>query len=127
MVRISTILAIVILVAAGVTVSTQPADDVTRADVRLMRSLNTAENIIRQQSGKYMQLADLIDHKTMGGVRPEITTSGTVVFFQGRQLRLMVSPDGLHYQAMVVPVEGCGTAVFTDERGMIYTGKVIGC
>ena len=120
-------IATVILVAAGVTAFTQPADDVTRADIRLMRSLNTAENMILQQSGKYMQLADLINHKTMGGVRPEITTNGTVVFFQGRQLRLMVSADGMHYQAMVVPVEGCGTAVFTDERGMIYTGKVIGC
>lgn len=120
-------IATVIVVAAGVTVFTQPADEVTRADVRLMRSLNTAENAILQRSGKYLELAQLIDHQTMGGVRPEITTKGTVVFFQGRQLRLMVSPDGKHYQAMVVPVEGCGTAVFTDERGLIYTGKVIGC
>lgn len=122
------ILATVIAVAmAGVAVATQSGDDVTRADIRLMRSLNTAENAIMQRSGKYMELAELIDHQTMGGVRPEITTNGTFVFFQGRQLRLIVSADGSRYQAMVVPVEGCGTAVFTDERGMIYTGKVIGC
>ena len=121
------VLATLILVTAGVTAFTQPADEVTRADVRLIRSLNTAENAIFQRSGKYVELAELIDHQSMGGVRPEMTTNGKFVFFQGRQLRLMVSADGSRYQAMVVPAESCGTAVFTDERGMIYTGKVIGC
>ena len=124
--RISTILLLVGALGADVLTQT-PADPDSREGVRLMRSLNTAENAIWQQSRKYMELAELINHKMMGGVRAEIETNGSVVFFQGRRLRLLVSPDGSQYQAMVLPVERCGTAVFTDERGLIYTGKVIGC
>jgi hypothetical protein len=63
----------------------------------------------------------------MDGVRAEITTNGSDVFYQGRQLRLVLSPDGLQYQAMVVPADSCGTAIFSDERGLIYTGKVLDC
>jgi hypothetical protein len=33
----------------------------------------------------------------------------------------------MQYQAMVVPAETCGTATFSDERGLIYTGKVLDC
>ena len=114
--------------ALATTAFTQSSADPERAaGISLMRFLNTAENAARQQSGKYMELAELINHRMMGGVRAEITTNGSVVFYQGRQLRLLLSPDGLQYQATVVPVDACGTAIFSDERGMIYTGKVIGC
>ena len=126
MFRISAIL--LFLGALETTSLTQSSvDPERRAGITLMRSLNTAEASARSQSGKYIDLADLINHPLMGGVRGEITTDGSGVFYQGRQLRLLLSPDGLQYQAMVVPVESCGTAMFSDERGMIYTGKVLDC
>ena len=112
----------------GTTALTQsPADPERRAGITVMRAINTAEAAARSQSGKYLDLADLINHPMMGGVRAEITTNGSDVFFQGRQLRLLLSPDGSQYQAMVVPADSCGYAIFSDERGMIYTGKVLDC
>ena len=114
--------------ALGTTALTQSsADPERRAGITVMRAINTAEAAARSQSGKYVDLADLINHRMMGGVRAEITTNGSDVFYQGRQLRLLLSPDGSQYQAMVVPVESCGYAIFSDERGMIYTGKVLDC
>jgi hypothetical protein len=121
-------IAVVILLMTTALASTQPAGDPERAAaISLMRALNTAENAARQQTGKYLELSELINHRMMGGVRGQIETNGSVVFFQGRQLRLLLAPDGSQYQAMVVPVDACGTAVFSDERGMIYTGKVLDC
>ena|SRR5687767_8395508 len=126
MFRISVIL--LFLGAMGTTALTQSsADPERKAGITVMRFLNTAEAAARSQSGKYVDLAELINHRVMDGVRGEITTDGSSVFYQGRQLRLLLSPDGLHYHAMVVPVESCGTAIFSDERGMIYTGKVLDC
>ena len=114
--------------ALGTTAFTQSSADPERAaGIRVMRAINTAEHMARQQSGKYVGLAELLDHKAMGGVRADIAATDSVVFYQGRQLRLLLSPDGSQYQAMVVPVESCGTAIFSDERGMIYTGKVLDC
>jgi len=46
----------------------------------------------------------------------------------GLELRLVVSPDGDHYNLWLgqkdVP---CGFAFFSDGRGLIFEGKVIGC
>ena len=114
--------------ALGTTAFTQSSGDPERsAGIRVMRAINTAEHMARQQSGKFVELTELIDHKTMAGVRGDIVTNGSVIFFQGRQLRVALAPDASQYQAMVVPVETCGTAIFSDERGLIYTGKVLDC
>jgi hypothetical protein len=46
----------------------------------------------------------------------------------GLELRLVVSPDGKHYnQWLGEKRENCGVAFYSDERGLIYEGKVIGC
>ena len=114
--------------ALGTTALTQSGPDPERAaGIRVMRAINTAEHVARQQSGRFVELSELIDHKMMGGVRADIEATDSVIFYQGRQLRLLLSPDGSQYQAMVVPVDSCGYAIFSDERGMIYTGKVLDC
>ena len=114
--------------AMGTTAFTQSSGDPERAaGIRVMRAINTAEHIARQQSGKFVELTELIDHKTMAGIRAEIVFNGSLIFYQGRQLRVALAPDGSQYQAMVVPVDTCGTAIFSDERGLIYTGKVLDC
>jgi len=124
--RIWTILTLVS--ALGVTLLSQSTVDPERtAGIRVMRMINTAENVVLQQSGKYVGLAELLDHRAMGGARADFATNGSVVFYQGKQVRLVLSPDSSQYHAMVVPVDTCGTAVFSDERGLIYTGKVLDC
>ena len=106
---------------------TQAPDDDRRAAITVMRAINTAENAVRQTSGKYVELAALLDHRSMGGVKPNIAANGSLIFHKGAQLRLALSADASQYQVMVVPVDTCGVAVFSDERGLIYTGKVLDC
>ena len=47
----------------------------------------------------------------------------------GLELRLVVSPDGSHYNLWIGQKRSvqCGFAFFSDERGVIYEGKAIGC
>ncbi len=127
MTRLS-ILAALLVSLTGTAASTQPAPDAGRAaGVTVMRAINTAQNAVRQQSGKYVLLADLLGHAAMGRVRNDIVIDGDRLTYQGRQLRLALAPDAMQYQAMVVPGEDCGTAIFSNEGGLIYTGKVLDC
>ncbi len=120
--------AVLVVLSVGTVASTQPAADPERtAGIVVMRAINTAENAVRQQSGKYLELADVIDHAALSRVRANIVVSGNAITHQGQQLRLALSPDALQYQVMVVPTATCGTAIFSDERGLIYTGKVLDC
>jgi len=121
-----------LLVLVGCTLATlsasQPAPDAERtAAITVMRAINTAENAVKQSGGKYVELASLLDHQAMGRVKANLVINGTAVSHMGAQVRLTVSPDAAGYQVMVVPVATCGTAVFSDERGLIYTGKVLDC
>jgi hypothetical protein len=47
----------------------------------------------------------------------------------GLELRLVVSPDGKHYSLWLGQKRDvhCGFVFFSDERGVIYEGKAIGC
>ena len=105
----------------------QAPDDERRAGITVMRAINTAENAARRTGGKYVPLAELVNHPMMGGVKANLAVNGEAITHQGSQLRLALSVDGMGYQAMVVPTQTCGTAVFSDERGFIYTGKVLDC
>ena len=118
---------IVVAVSVSAASLQQSPDEERRAAITAMRAINTAENAIRQSTGKYVELAALLDHPMMGRVKANITVTGSVVTHQGARVRLTLSADASQYQAMVVPVATCGTAAFSDERGLIYAGKVLDC
>jgi Tfp pilus assembly protein PilX len=117
------------LVLTGISLAaTQPAaDDERRAAITVLRAINTAENAVKQRGGKYVALAELVEHPAMGRVKPNITMAGPTVTHQGATIRLTLNADGTQYQVAVVPAATCGTAAFSDERGLIYTGKVLDC
>ena len=102
-----------------------PAYD-ARAGVRLMRAINTAENAQRR-SGGYLPLNQLLTLPQMVGVAANVTLDGNDAIYLGQNVRLMVSADRQKYQVAIVPASTCGAAVFTDEGGLIYTGKVLDC
>ena len=128
MVRIVATLIFFVVLVTTAFAFTQPAPDPERrAGITVMRTINTAENAIKQSTGRYVGLNELINHAMMGGVRAEIVANGGTITYRGLQLRLALAPDAMQYQVMVIPAETCGTAVFSDERGLIYTGKVLDC
>jgi hypothetical protein len=121
-------MAMAILATAAVTGAAQPsADDQRRAAITLMRAINTAEHAVKSRGGKFVHLAELLEHPAMGRVKPDIAVNGGVLTHQGATIRLALSTDGTQYQVSVVPGETCGWAAFSDERGLIYTGKVLDC
>lgn len=126
MARLVTALFIAVGVA-GVAAYSQPASDPVRDGITAMRAINTAENMVRNSSGRYGTLPDLLAHPAMERLRADFTVSGGAIAYRGLQVRIALSPDSQQYQAMVVPSERCGTAVFSDESGLIYTGKGLGC
>jgi hypothetical protein len=101
------------------------ADDERRDGIMLMRAINNAELRARQQTGKYVPIVELIEHPMMTRVKPDITVNGTVVSFKGAQIRLALSADASQYVATAVSGAPNHVAVFTDERGVIYTGKAL--
>ena len=116
------------VVLTGIAIAAQaPPDPELRDAITVMRAINTAENAVRQTGGKYVPLVTLVDQAFMKGVRPNIVINGDVITYMDAQLRLVLPADALQYQVMVMPRQSCGVAVFSDERGVIYTGKGLGC
>jgi hypothetical protein len=129
MTRLLSMVAIVVLLA-GVVIGArfQPSgDDQRRAAIAAMRMINTAEHAIKNRDGKFVHLAELLAHPAMGRVKADFAVNGGVVMYHGSTVRLAVSTDGAQYQVSVLPGETCGWAAFSDERGLIYTGKVLDC
>lgn len=106
---------------AGVPQATQ--DDERRAAIKVLRAINTAENAARAKGGRYLPLAELLDHPAMGGVKPDFAVSGTSFTYSGAEVRVALSADAAQY--VVTVVAPSYTAAFTDERGVIYTGKAL--
>jgi len=115
-----------VLGSTAVAARFQPSPDDERRDaITLMRAINTAEAATAGRSAdhKYAPLLELIDHSAMGRVRPDISVSGSAVTYKGAQIRLALSADATQY--IVTSVSPSGVAAFTNERGIIYTGKAL--
>ena len=75
-----TMFAIAVALAGTALTATQPSqEDDRRAALRVMRSINTAENAARAKGGTYLSLIDLMTHPSMGGVAPDMKVAGTTV------------------------------------------------
>jgi hypothetical protein len=112
-------------VAAGATVALAQAEDERRAAIKVLRAINTAENATRSKGGTYLPIAELLNHPMMGGVKADFVVNGNSVTYAGSQLRLALSADATQYVVTVVWGAPSYTAAFTDERGLIYTGKAL--
>ena len=121
----SLLLAVVACMAVGATVALAQADDERRAAIKVLRAINTAENAARSKGGAYVPIAELLNHPMMAGVKPDFVVNGNSVTHAGAQVRLALSADATQYVVTVVSGAPNYTAAFTDERGLIYTGKAL--
>ena len=121
----SLLLAVAACMAIGATVALAQADDERRAAIKVLRAINTAENAARSRGGAYLPIAELLNHPMMSGVKPDFVVNGTSVTHAGAQVRLALSADATQYVVTVVSGAPNYTAAFTDERGLIYTGKAL--
>ena len=58
-------------------------------------------------------------------VKANIVVNGSTFTHAGAQVRLALSADSMQYDVTVVSGAPNYTAAFTDERGVIYTGRAL--
>ena len=100
-------------------------DDERRAAITVLRAINTAENAAKRSAGKYLPLSELLNHPAMGKVKANFAVDGNTYTHAGAGVRLALSSDGSQYVVTVVSAAPTYTAAFSDERGVIYTGKAL--
>jgi hypothetical protein len=113
-----------LLATAAISARQPAAEDERRAAITLLRAINTAEAAVNR-TGHYVALPELIEHGAMARVKPDIVVSGAAVTYHSAQVRLALSADAKQYVVTVVTGAPNYTAAFSDERGVIYTGKAL--
>ena len=114
-----------ILATVSLAAMQSSADDERRSAIRVLRAINTAENAVKSRGGAYLPLAELLNHPMMGGVKTDFAVAGNKFTHAGAEVRLALSADATQYVVTVVSPAPNYTAAFTDERGVIYTGKAL--
>jgi hypothetical protein len=124
--------ALLTLFAIGLSVATLPArsvqpspDEERRAAITVLRAINTAEIAAKGTGGKYLPMSELLNHPAMGRVKANFAVEGNTYTHAGAGVRLALSADATQYVVTVVSAAPTYTAAFSDERGVIYTGKAL--
>lgn len=115
----------------------EPDEALVRA-VDTIRLINTAEMRLRLAGEKYAQLGELPlvnacketakkFPEQFGTIVDKVNLQNPKEFLNGFNVSMIVSPDGRSYKISVEEKADCGTAFFSDDRGLIYRGKTIGC
>jgi hypothetical protein len=129
---------------AGATASSAASRSQKTLAVAIVRYINTVEVIdCRSQNGQidenekflpWDELREAPCFKEAQSRMPlpvvdELSQSLGPEIVPGLELRLVVSADGRHYNLWLgqKSADVCGFAFFSDERGVIYEGKPIGC
>jgi len=104
--------------------------------VELIRLVNTTETDVFMRTHQYAPIDSVLDHKFMKGSGIQVDQPGlTSATYKNYSLLVTVSPDYMHYVAELIPAqasgatasEACATAVFSNEKGIIYAGRALGC
>jgi hypothetical protein len=127
--------AAVVLGLAHSSRSQQASEPIPAASaVPFLRALNTVQAGMAARAGRYGTLADAIAEPAIGPFAARVALKEDGAAFLGggsdrlaRRLEFVLSADATHYQAGVVPAEGCGVAWFTSDRGVIYQARPLGC
>jgi hypothetical protein len=114
--------------AAGAQAPPAPASDPAREAVMILRAVNTVQARMSHPAGAFGSLSKVLESPMFKAQFNDAsgTDSATATIGQ-RTLVLVASDDQKHYQAMVTPTDKCGLTMFTNETGLIYSGRVLGC
>jgi hypothetical protein len=110
--------------------------------VGIVRTVNTAEYSCRykdrklDESERFLSWDELLNAPCFGDAQDHFSQitgspfSPETEITPGLELRLVVSADGRRYNLSLNQKNdsaSCGFAFFSDERGVIYEGRAIGC
>ena len=104
--------------------------------VTAVRLINTAEANIHREKARYVAFPELASSGALKKAAEMNSAFASVladldlqngVPMRGFDLTIIVSSDGGAYKLSLAAKEDCGVAFFSDQRGIIYNGKAIGC
>jgi hypothetical protein len=94
----------------------------------VLRQVNSLQAFAAQADGTFMEITRVIQSglpyvngEPWWQVDPHSARSGPVT------LRLMVAEDGKTYSVTAHEEDRCSTSAFSDERGVVYEGRALGC
>ena len=98
-----------------------------------MRTINTLQGAAFQEPRhQYLSLDELVsqahrnvEHEQWLTTLPLLDNSAGTL--KNYRVSVVVSPDRQHYAAQLISSSSCGLAVFSDEYGIIYTARGMGC
>ena len=102
----------------------------SRKALTMVRAINTIELSYRSSEGGYVPLEVLLLHPKFDdmGIAPTITDPYTVAI-KDYKLSIVTFAEGEQYKLSLVPTGEpyCRLALFSDQIGVIYPGKGLGC
>ena len=102
----------------------------SREALTMVRAINTIELSYRSSEGEYVPLEVLLLHPKFDdmGIAPTITDPYTVAI-KDYKLSIVTFAEGEQYKLSLVPTGEpyCRLALFSDQIGVIYPGKGLGC
>ena len=112
----------------GAQIPAAQENDPIKTNVLVLRVVNTVEASLGQGDQSYKPLSAVLEapmfKERFNNAGQLDSVSATV---GAHRLVLVVSPDLKHYQAMVSTGESCAITMFTNEKGLIYSGQGLGC
>lgn len=112
----------------------QAPNAVRTTGVNVVRLINTAEVEYKNAHGSYATWSELYrsgliaKHEKQGLMFGNLNLSGGPEVVPGWTLAMIVAADGQSYELSLRNLEDkCQFSFFSDQRGLIYEGNVIGC
>lgn len=131
--------AVLLTVRAGAAPDQASGSQLSRRDmlVNAARQINTAEYAYNHESNHFAEWKSLAESAALQTAQAHskmrdghaIALAPSSEVLPQVNLRLLVSPDGNHYQFAMTDTQDskCSFTVFSDEDGVIYQGLAIGC
>ena len=103
----------------------QSADALSQREaIYLLRRLNTIQIHLLAKEGAYAPLAEITRTLNDNDV---VMNGADTAAVKDYTLTIVLSADGRSYRAALHPTTQCGEAYFTDNGGVIYLGRALGC
>jgi len=115
-----------------------PVDEAnTTLSLNTVRLINTAEAQFQRTSRRYGSLSELeaagmlakagAMNEAFGAAYRALNLKEEGQMLDGYEFALLVTANGAAYKLSLVEKKDCGTAFFSDDRGIIYLGSALGC
>ena len=113
---------------AGAQEPPEPENEPSRQAVIILRAVNTVEWRLGGPRGGFGSLAQVLAAPAFKDQFKEAAAvDSATATVAARTLVLLTSEDKKRYHAQVAPRDKCGVVMFTNESGLIYSGRALGC